>query len=128
MARHKTYRLGDLQLKILKVLWDKREAGVSTVLEHLNGDSDLAYTTVAAMLRKMEARGLGGHRPDGRSFIYHAKVSSNDVSRSLTNHLVDRVFEGSLIDAVNHLLTAREVSRDELAALERLIVQKKKSL
>jgi len=128
MARHKTYRLGDLQLKILKVLWGKREAGVSTVLEHLNGDSDLAYTTVATMLRKMEARGLVGHRPDGRSFIYHAKVSSNDVSRSLTNHLVDRVFEGSLIDAVNHLLTAREVSRDELAALERLIVQKKKSL
>jgi BlaI family penicillinase repressor len=122
----KTHRLGDLQLKILKVLWDKGEAGVGDVLGGLNGDSDLAYTTVATMLRKMEGRGLVSHRSEGRSFIYRARVASKDVSRSMTNHLVERLFEGSLVDAVNHLLTAREVSRDELAALERLIVEKKK--
>jgi BlaI family penicillinase repressor len=128
MNRQKTYRLGDLQLKILKVLWDRGEAPVGTVLEFLNGHSNLAYTTVATMLRKMEARGLVTHRLEGRSFIYRSKVAAPEVSRSMTNHLVDRLFEGSLVDAVNHLLTAREVSRDELAALERLIADKRKTL
>jgi BlaI family penicillinase repressor len=128
MNRQKTYRLGDLQLKILKVLWDRGEAPVGTVLEFLNGHSNLAYTTVATMLRKMEARGLVTHRLEGRSFIYRSKVAAPEVSRSMTNHLVDRLFEGSLVDAVNHLLTAREVSRDELAALERLIAEKRKTL
>jgi BlaI family penicillinase repressor len=128
MNRQKTYRLGDLQLKILKVLWDRGEAPVGTVLEFLNGHSNLAYTTVATMLRKMEARGLVTHRLEGRSFIYRSKVAAREVSRSMTNHLVDRLFEGSLVDAVNHLLTAREVSRDELAALERLIAEKRKTL
>ena len=128
MKRHKTHRLGDLQLKILKVLWDEEEASVSQVLEALDDSSTLAYTTVATMLRKMEARGLVAHRPEGRTFIYRAKVADKDVSRSMTNHLVDRLFEGSLVDAVNHLLTAREVSPHELAELERLIREKKKAL
>ena len=128
MKRPKTHRLGDLQLKILQVLWDKNEASVGGVLESLNGHSNLAYTTVATMLRKMETRGLVAHRSEGRAFIYRAKVAAGDVSRSMSNHLVDRLFEGSLVEAVNHLLTAREVSRDELGKLERLIAEKKKEL
>ena len=126
--RQKTHRLGDLQLKILKVLWDKHEATVATVLENLEGASNLAYTTVATMLRKMENRGLVNHRNEGRSYIYSARVASKDVSRSMTDHLLDRLFEGSLVDAVNHLLTAREVSSGELDALERLILEKKRAL
>ena len=126
--RHKAHRLGDLQLRILKVLWDKHEATVATVLENLEGASNLAYTTIATMLRKKETRGLVSHRAEGRSYMYSARVASNDVSRSMTDHLLDRLFEGSLVDAVNHLLTEREVSSGELEALERLILEKKRAL
>ncbi len=80
------------------------------------------------MLRRMEARGLVSHRAEGRSFVYVPKVAAGDVSRSMADHLVDRLFEGSLFDAVNHLLTTREVSRDELRQLEKLIAERKKTL
>ena len=44
----------------------------------------------------------------GRSFVYRAKVASDAVSRSMIDHLVDRMFEGNLTAAVNHLLTTRD--------------------
>ena len=47
---------------------------------------------------------------------------------SMADHLVDRLFEGSLLEVVNHLLTTREVSRDELRQLESLIAERKKKL
>src|SRR5262245_33642662 len=128
MAKHKPHRLGDLQLRIMKVLWERREATVTQVLEGLSEPADLAYTTIATMLRKMEARGLVSHRAEGGSFVYAPKVQAEDVSRSMTDHLVDRFFEGSLFDAVNHLLTTRDVSRDELRQLEKLIAERKKKL
>ena len=113
----------------MKVLWERSEATVAEVLDALDdADASLAYTTIATMLRKMEARGLVGHRAEGRSFIYRARVAAEDVSRSMANHLVDRLFEGSLFEAVNHLLSSREVSRDELRQLERLIAERKKKL
>ena len=124
--RRAIYRLGDLQLRIMKILWERREATVSQVFEELHKQSSLAYTTVSTMLRKMEARGLITHRAEGRSFLYRARVAEEVVSRSMVDHLVDRIFEGRLIDVVNHLLTTREVSRDELKSLERLIEEKKK--
>jgi BlaI family transcriptional regulator, penicillinase repressor len=128
MAKKKIFRLGDLQLRIMKVLWERGESTVGDVLAHLPGGADLAYTTVATMLRKMEARGLVGHRVEGRSFIYVAKANEAAVTRSLADQLVDRLFEGSLTEAVNHLLTTREISREELAQLEKLIAERKKAI
>ena len=126
MKKQRTHRLGDLQLRIMKVLWEKQEATVSAVIAALPSAPELAYTTVATMLRKMEARGLLAHRVEGRSFIYRPKVAAEDVSRSMADHLVERLFEGSLTEAVSHLLRTREVSREELAQLERLIAERKK--
>jgi BlaI family transcriptional regulator, penicillinase repressor len=128
VSRTKIHRLGDLQLKIMKRLWSCHEATVAEVHQGLPDEKDLAYTTIATMLRKMEVRGLVKHRLDGRSFVYRAGVLEEAVTRGLADHLVDRLFEGSLTDVVSHLLSTREVSRDELAQLERLIAQRKKDL
>lgn len=125
MSDSRGLRLGDLQLKIMKVLWKSGPASVAEVHGDL-GTEQFAYTTVATMLRKMEVRGLVRHRDEGRRFIYEAAVTADEVSRSTTADLVDRLFEGSLADAVSHLLETREVSREELDRLEQLIRERKK--
>ena len=127
MSRTKVHRLGDLQLAIMKILWEKGDATVADVHGILAGERDLAYTTVATMLRKMEVRGLVKHRLDGRSFVYSAAVAEDAVSQGMADHLVDRLFEGSLSDMVHHLLTTREVSREELSRLEKMIIEMKKT-
>ncbi len=126
MSQTQVHRLGDLQLEILKVLWQRDEASVAQVHEQLPNGADLAHTTVATMLRKMEARGLASHRTDGRTFVYRAAVAEDQVSQGMAEHVFDRIFEGRLADLVSHLLTAREVSPDELARLEHIIAQRKR--
>lgn len=128
MTKPKKYRLGDLQLRIMRVLWKEGEATVASVHETLGGSAEFAYTTIATMLRKMEARGLVSHREEGRSFIYKARVREEAVSRSMADDLLDKLFGGSLTQAVNHLLSNREVSPEELRELERLIAERKKKL
>ena len=112
----------------MKVLWQRGECMVSDVYADISKERDLAYTTIATMLRKMEAKGLVTHRADGRSFVYSPRVAEADVSRSMADHLVDRLFQGSLTEAVTHLLSTREVSRAELAALEKLIAERRRKL
>ncbi|MCC6232912.1 MAG: BlaI/MecI/CopY family transcriptional regulator [Verrucomicrobiales bacterium] len=120
-TRSGSLRVGDLQLRILQILWERKEAAVAAVHEVLKPERDLAYTTVATMLRKMEERSLVAHREEGRTFLYRALVAAEQVGRSMTDHVVERLFEGSLADAVSHLLRTRDVSRGELDALEKLI-------
>jgi BlaI family transcriptional regulator, penicillinase repressor len=126
MIKTAIHRLGDLQLRIMKVLWASGEATVAEVHKGLGVESDLAYTTVATMLRKMEARRLLTHRLEERSFVYRAVVGEEEVSQGMADHLLDRLFEGSLADMVRHLLSSREVSRAELSKLEKLIAEQKR--
>jgi predicted transcriptional regulator len=125
MSKPKSYRLGDLQLRLMKVLWERQEASVAEVLEALGARAGLAYTTVATMLRKMEARGLVRHVSEGRRFLYRPAVSPDAVTRSMADDILERLFEGRLADLLSHLLSTREVSREELAELERLIAERK---
>lgn len=127
MTKTRTYRLGDLQLRIMKVLWGQGEATVADVHREVGGEHDLAYTTVATMLRKMEARGMVKHRLEARSFVYRPAIAAEAVSRGMTGHLLERLFEGSLADLVRHLLSTREVSREELSELEQLIAERKRA-
>lgn len=126
MSNSKIHRLGPLQLKIMKVLWEHQPATVAEVNGALEGNAELAYTTIATMLRKMELRGLVTHEIQGRTFLYRPAIAEVEVASSLADDLLDRVFEGSLSDMVSHLLSSREVSRDELGRLEKLIAERKK--
>jgi predicted transcriptional regulator len=125
MSQPPFHRLGDLQLQIMKALWLRGEATVAEIHEALPGGSDLAYTTVATMLRKMDARGLVRHRADGRTFIYAPAVAEDQVSRGMAEHVLDRLFGGSVEALVSNLLTTREVSRDELGRIEKLIARRR---
>ena len=126
MRQPRVYRLGDLQLRIMKILWRLDEASVSAVHQELSAATPLAYTTVATMLRKMESRGLVRHQKDGRRFVYSAAVPAEAVTRSMANDVIDRLFEGSLADMVSHLLSNRDISAAELRELEKLISARKK--
>ena len=128
MPKSKVYRLGDLQLKIMKVLWSQEETTIAGVHEELSKEGEWAYTTIATMLRKMEARGLVRHRLHERKFLYRPAVRAEDVTQGISSHFIDRLFEGSLADMVAHLLTTREISREELSRLEVLIAERKRKL
>src|SRR5262245_4652632 len=117
----KTKRLGDLQLAIMQVLWDLGEATVTDVHQALLDDRGLAPTTIATMLKKMEDKGVVAHRAEGRRFIYRPLMSQDQVKRSMVLDLTDRVFEGSPLALVTHLLSRHEIDPAELSDLERMI-------
>lgn len=119
----KTNQLGNLQLAILRVLWAQGEATAGDVHAALQPERGLAPTTIATMLKKMEARGLVSHRDEGRRFIYRPSVSEETVTRAMVADLTDRLFGGKVTDLVNHLIVEHDIDRAELAELNRLIAQ-----
>jgi len=52
------HQLTELQLAILRVIWDKGEATVQDIWEALHPGRGLAQTTVATMLSRLERRGV----------------------------------------------------------------------
>ncbi|MBK6938980.1 MAG: BlaI/MecI/CopY family transcriptional regulator [Planctomycetes bacterium] len=112
------YELGDLQLAIMAVLWERGEATTNDVHTALHPSRGLAPTTIATMLQKLEKKGVVTHRAEGRQFVYSATIAREDVRRSMVGALLDRLFQGDGTALVNHLLEAGDVDADELRRLK----------
>src|SRR5436305_15282172 len=107
-------QLSDLQLAIMRVLWERDEATVAEVQEILRPERRLALTTVSTLLTRLERARLIAHRTEGRTYIYRPLVSRDDVRRSMLRHLVDSLFGGNSSMLVSHLLREQEIDPDEL--------------
>ena len=121
-------RLGKLQLTIMRVLWRRGEAAVTEVHEDLEAERDLAPTTVATMLAKLEHKGVVAHRTEGRRFIYRPLVNEELVRRSMVDDLTSQLFHGDVTALVNHLLSEHSIEPRELAELRTLIRARERGL
>ena len=115
------HQLTDLQVAIMRVLWDRREATVSDIHEALLAERGLAPTTVATLLSRLEKRGIVKHRSASRQYVYYPAVSEREVRRSMVSDLAERLFDGDVAELVSHLLSEREMSAGDLEKVKDLI-------
>lgn len=116
-----THQLTDLQIAILRVLWDKGQATVAEICDALRPDRQLALTTVATLLSRLEKRGVVDHETRARQFVYRALVTESEVQRSMVSELTERLFDGDVAEMMSHLLTGREVSPGDLERMKALL-------
>ena len=124
--RDRRASLTPLQLSVMQVLWAREEASVVDVQKGMAGKR-LALTTVATLLTRLEQRGLLAHRVEGRQYIYRARVTPVDVRQSVTRDLLGSLFHGDVTAFVTQLLDARDLTREEIADLKRLIKTKERA-
>ena len=119
------HHLTELQLAILRVLWDKGEATVQDIWEALHADRGLAQTTVATMLSRLERRGVVTRRAPAQSRQYHyrAAVTEREVQHSMVGELTQRLFDGDVTQLVQHLLNGADVSPGDLAKIRKMIAR-----
>jgi BlaI family transcriptional regulator, penicillinase repressor len=115
--------LTDLQLAIVRVLWERGECTVAATQAALLPERPLAQTTVATILTRLEKRGVVAHRPNGRQFVYRALVTEGEVRVSMVRELTQMLFGGSSAALINHVLHDRGVSDQDLGELRRIVAQ-----
>ncbi len=84
-----------LELECLKALWSMGEGSVKDVRLALARDRNLAYTTVMTILDRLARKGRVARRKVGRSFVYAAVLSREELRRLAIRDLVDSFFDGS---------------------------------
>ena len=117
------HQLTELQLAILRVIWDKGEATVQDIWEALHSERGLAQTTVATMLSRLERRGVVTRRAQSRQYHYKAAVTEPEVQHSMVGELTERLFDGDVTALVQHLLSGEDVSPGDLAKIRKMIAR-----
>ena len=115
--------LSELQLALMQVLWARGEASTAEVAEALRPERELAHTTVATLLTRLEKRGLLASRRESRALLYRPLLQPEAVQRRMVGGLLGSLFGGRPSSLLAHLIAQGEVSDDELAAMRQLLAQ-----
>jgi len=119
-------KMGQVQLKIMQLLWKIKRATARELTEVLNQSEPIAHSTVQTLLRQLEVKGSVDHEQDGRTFYFFPLVQEEKVKKSVARELLQNVFAGSVGGLVAYLLENEKVSADELADIRKLVDQKRK--
>ncbi len=122
MARPKAAELTARELAVMQVFWKGSEATAEDAHTYLksNGE-DLAYVTVANVVRGLVDKGFLLQTNERRPFCYRAIRSFEQVSNKLVSDLVSRLFEGSREAMLVHLLERKQLSDEEREYLQRVL-------
>lgn len=109
------------ELEILDVLWDLKKATVREVYEELRKRKSTTYTTVLKFMQIMQSKGLVVRDEQGKAHVYRAKQSQRQMQSTIVGTLLDRVFRGSALNLVQHVLETKPATREELEMIRRMI-------
>src|SRR5262245_49157217 len=127
MARPPARELTERELEVMHVFWGRGESTVAEVRDELaRRGRDLAYTTVATLVKILAAKEFLEQISDERPFRYQPSRTYDDVARSMLGDLVQKVFRGSHEKLLVHLMEERKLTAKERALLEKILREQQK--
>lgn len=129
MAKEKKPRPTELELLMLKVLWETSPLTARQIREALAAQGrELAHTSVITTLQKMvDKTQLKQLDPvEGKAYRFAPRVSEDKVSRNMLSDLVDRVFDGSPEAVMLSLIDTSDLDAETLKRLRKAFNEKLK--
>ena len=129
MARPASEHPTELELSILKVLWQAAPKTVDEVRETLAvAGRELTHSSVITIMNIMVRKKYLKRAKKGRAFEFTPVLEAEAVGQGMVQDLLSRVFDGSAHSLVLQLLETADVDSEELAAIRQLINRKAKEL
>ena len=128
MARPASKYPTELELEILKILWDESPLAVRDVRERLeeHAGRSLSHSSVITILNIMHRKGFLKRRKEGKAFLFAPKAPQQEVTQHILGDLLARLFGGRPSAMMLNLLETAELDSDELSDIKKLLARKAK--
>ena len=114
--------LTEVELEVMKAVWDLGEATVRQVHEAIEERRTIAYTTILTMVGILVRKGhLVRKAAEGRAYLYAPARPKGRVISEMVDDFVGRVLQGSARALVLGLLKDRKISKAELREIARIV-------
>ena len=119
-------QISDAEWEVMKVVWDHGPLTAGDVVRHLSearaaggGEPAWAPRTIKTLLSRLVKKRAVEVRssPDGKKFLYRARVSREECVRQESRSFLSRVFDGSVAPALLHFLQSSRLSPADIQKL-----------
>ena len=121
--RNKPSPFGDLEEKVMEVLWKKGSATVSEVKKALK--DEFAHTTIMTILDRLYKKGILKREKEGKGYRYYPVVSKEEFEKMVAKKVVKDITktDPSLAIAAFEGIV-ENLSKEDIEKLKKLIEEK----
>ena len=112
--------LGELELTVLKTVWENDGCTVQQAAEMISRTRKCARTTILTVIQRLHAKHFLTRQKKGGVWRYHAAEKPQKVLGGLVRQFVDKVLDGSPTALVSYLAQSG-VSEEELAEMRHIL-------
>jgi BlaI family penicillinase repressor len=116
------------ELEILHVLWTRGPSTVREIHDVLSESKDLGYTSALKLLQIMTTKGLVTRTEEQRAHVYSATQPAEATKQQFASDVLQRVFRGSASQLMQHVLSGKRGSKEEIDEIRRLLDEYERKL
>lgn len=117
-------RISDTEWQVMKILWAESPMTANQVVEKLEGITTWKPKTVKTLLNRLINKKAIGFNLEGRTYLYYPAVTESECIKAESQSFLERVYGGALDSMFANFLQDRDLSREEIAELKRLLDEK----
>lgn len=121
MARSVSSQPTEVELQILRILWQSGGSTARQVHNELTELKGTTYSTTVKMLSVMLEKGLVKRDESISPQMYRAASSQKFTQKKMLGDLIEKVYDGSALSLVLQALSSGKTSSEELAEVRRMV-------
>ncbi|MCA9160780.1 MAG: BlaI/MecI/CopY family transcriptional regulator [Planctomycetales bacterium] len=123
MARHASSQPTEVELQILRILWNDGPSIARHIHDSLQVFKQTTYSTTVKMLSVMLDKGLLKRDDDAKPQVYRPASPQQRTQRRMLGDLIDKVYDGSAAALMMHALSSKKSTPEELQVIRNLLDQ-----
>ena len=121
MEKKRTNRPTEVELQMLRILWELGPSPVREVHARLNAEKGTNYSTTVKMLSVMLEKGLVKRDEKASPHIYRPAQSREKTGKRMLSDLVEKVYDGAAMSLVLQALASSKPTQAELNEVRQLL-------
>jgi len=110
--------LTEVELELMHIIWSLGKVSIKEVLLKLPEHRNLAYTTVATVVKVLEQKGFLACEKDSYAHVFFPLISREDYETTCIEHMVANVFDGEPMALLQRLLSVKNLTSEDIKAME----------
>lgn len=108
--------LTKVELQLMQVLWEMKEASVNDILEALPNPKP-AYNTVSTFMRILVNKQFVGYKAVGKYHLYYPLINRESYMENYLNGVKNTFFSGSLSSMISFFAKKDKLNKKELDSI-----------
>jgi len=127
MPRKQSRSFTEVELKFMRILWEKEPMSPDNIGKILAGDEQaISVGSIRNVLAIMMRKGYVIRKKAGKAYLYSAKIEKDQAQGTLLGDMLSDMFDGSAALMVAALFESKQIPDNDLDTISQLIEKHKR--